>query len=134
MSADPPIAGALVRSARAQDVAAVLAFWRLAAEDTDRPVDRSDAVEGLIARDPDALLLLDSPDGILATLIVGFTQLASKPETFGLRACAADRGRAHGAIRIDAMVLDDNTDAHGLWSASGYARQDNWSRWVRPLH
>jgi hypothetical protein len=43
------------------------------------------------------------------------------------------RLRAAGAGRIDAMVLDANTSAHGLWSAAGYTMQDNWSRWVKPL-
>jgi hypothetical protein len=31
------------------------------------------------------------------------------------------------------MVLDDNDGAHAIWAASGYRRQDEWSRWVKPL-
>jgi hypothetical protein len=31
------------------------------------------------------------------------------------------------------MVLDGNDAGHAIWSAAGYSRQDNWSRWVKPL-
>jgi hypothetical protein len=31
------------------------------------------------------------------------------------------------------MVLDDNDQAHRIWAAAGYARQAEWSRWVKPL-
>jgi hypothetical protein len=30
-------------------------------------------------------------------------------------------------------VLDDNDEAHRIWTAAGYARQPEWSRWVKPL-
>ena len=46
------------RSATPSDVDAVLACWERAAEKADHPADRAEAVTGLIARDPDALLLL----------------------------------------------------------------------------
>jgi hypothetical protein len=36
-------------------------------------------------------------------------------------------------MRADAMVLDDNDGAHTAWTAAGYARQPEWSRWIRPL-
>jgi hypothetical protein len=31
------------------------------------------------------------------------------------------------------MVLDDNDHAHAIRSATGYHRQGEWSRWVKPL-
>ena len=46
---------------------------------------------------------------------------------------AEARFAALGATRADAMVLDDNPDAHALWSGLGYTRQREWSRWVKPL-
>lgn len=67
-----PLDGATVRAATPADVAAVLEFWRVAAEDDDRPADRREAVEGLIARDPDALLLLVNRDGILGCVVTGW--------------------------------------------------------------
>ena len=46
---------------------------------------------------------------------------------------AETRIRALGGTRIDAMVLDDNPRAHAVWAARGYHRQDDWSRWIKPL-
>ncbi len=54
----PPVGGAVVRAETADDVDAVLDFWRLAAEDSDRPADRRKAVERPISRVPQALLLV----------------------------------------------------------------------------
>lgn len=34
---------------------------------------------------------------------------------------------------MDAMVLDGNEAAHAIWAAHGYRRQDDWSRWIKPL-
>jgi hypothetical protein len=31
------------------------------------------------------------------------------------------------------MVLDDNAQAHTIWQANGYRRQEEWSRWIKPL-
>jgi ribosomal protein S18 acetylase RimI-like enzyme len=46
---------------------------------------------------------------------------------------AQARLRDLGARRHDAMVLDDNALGHQIWAASGYERQDDWSRWVKPV-
>ncbi len=32
-----------------------------------------------------------------------------------------------------AVVLDDNSRAHRVWSTAGYARQPEWSRWIKRL-
>lgn len=48
----------LVRPAVADDLDAVLAFWKTAAEGTSISDDR-DGVERLVARDPEALLLAE---------------------------------------------------------------------------
>ena len=50
-----------------------------------------------------------------------------------LIAAAEERFRVLGGTRVDAMVLDDNEGAHAIWAARGYRRQDEWSRWVKPL-
>ncbi len=144
--ARPPVPGATVRLATHADVDEVLAFWSVAAEDSDRPVDRREAVQRLIARDPDALLLVVASDGIVGCVAMGWDgwrahiyRLAVHPDQrrrgLGrwLLELAEQRLRAGGAIRIDAMVLDANASAHELWSAAGYTRQQNWSRWVKPL-
>ena len=33
----------------------------------------------------------------------------------------------------DAMVLESNETAHHAWDAAGYAREERWRRWVKPL-
>jgi ribosomal protein S18 acetylase RimI-like enzyme len=46
---------------------------------------------------------------------------------------AEERFRVLGASRADAMVLDSNDLGRDLWQASGYRRQDDWRRWVKPI-
>jgi ribosomal protein S18 acetylase RimI-like enzyme len=136
----------VLRSAEAHDVPAVLAFWRVAAEDSHRPVDTLGGLATLQLRDPDALILaVDGPD-IVGTIIAGWDgwrchlyRLAVDPSRRragigrALVAAAENRFRALGGGRADAMVLDDNAQAHRIWQACGYRRQQEWSRWVKPL-
>lgn len=134
------------RTAVVADAADVLAFWGRAAEDAHRPSDSGGAVERLIERDPDALLLAMDGDEIVGTVVSGWDgwrchlyRLAVAPERrrlgigreLGRRAEA--RFVALGGTRADAMVLDDNELAHTAWAAAGYSRQAEWSRWVKPL-
>jgi ribosomal protein S18 acetylase RimI-like enzyme len=136
----------LIRPALAAELGDVLAFWRTAAENGNRPVDRHAALAALHLRDPDALLVAVDVDEIVGTVIAGWDgwrchlyRLAVAPhrrrEGIGRRliAAAEERFRVLGGARADAMVLDDNVDAHAAWSAGGYRRQAEWSRWVKPL-
>jgi ribosomal protein S18 acetylase RimI-like enzyme len=136
----------VLRSADAHEVAAVLAFWRVAAEDAHRPVDTPGALAALHLRDPDALILAVDGDEIVGTIIAGWDgwrchlyRLAVDParrrDGIGRRliAAAEERFRAFGGSRVDAMVLDDNELAHRIWLACGYRRQPEWSRWVKPI-
>ncbi|MEV4317199.1 GNAT family N-acetyltransferase [Actinocrispum sp. NPDC049592] len=136
----------ILRPAILDDVEAVLKFWLDAAENDDRPADTAEAVRTLIERDPAALCLAVDEDGIVGTLIAGWDgwrchlyRLAVRPGrrrqgiAGTLLAAAEQRFREFGAGRVDAMVLDDNDLGQNLWTRSGYQRQDNWSRWVKPL-
>ncbi len=38
-----------------------------------------------------------------------------------------------GGRRGDAMVLVRNESAHHAWRAAGYAPEEQWRRWVKPL-
>ncbi|MCA2214617.1 GNAT family N-acetyltransferase [Jidongwangia harbinensis] len=140
------MADLVLRSAEAHDVPAVLAFWRVAAVDRHRPADTAGAVATLHLRDPDGLILAVDGNDIVGTVIAGWDgwrchlyRLAVAPdrrrEGIGraLVTAAEDRFRILGGGRVDAMVLDDNADAHRIWQACGYRRQDEWSRWVKPL-
>jgi ribosomal protein S18 acetylase RimI-like enzyme len=136
----------VVRAASAHELGAVLAFWVLSAENDHRPADTAAAVEALHRRDPSALIVAVDGDEIVGTVIAGWDgwrchlyRLAVAPgrrrEGIGrlLIAAAEERFRQFGGTRADAMVLDDNPGAHGIWSANGYVRQAEWSRWVKPL-
>lgn len=136
----------VLRAAQSHEVSAVLAFWRRAAENGRRPPDTAAAVATLHLRDPDALILAVDGTAIVGTIIAGWDgwrchlyRLAVAPsrrrEGIGgaLIAAAEERFRILGGSRVDAMVLDDNDQAHRIWAASGYHRQDDWSRWVKPL-
>jgi ribosomal protein S18 acetylase RimI-like enzyme len=140
------MADLVLRSAEAHDVTDVLAFWRVAAVDRHRPADTPGAVATLHLRDPDALILAVDGNDIVGTVIAGWDgwrshlyRLAVAParrrEGIGraLINAAEERFRILGAGRVDAMVLDDNPDAHRIWAASGYRRQAEWSRWIKPL-
>ena len=134
------------RTAVAADAAEVLAFWGRAAEDAHRPSDSAAAVERLVERDPDALLLALDGERIVGTVVAGWDgwrchlyRLAVDPDRrrSGIGRELVRRAEARfialGGTRGDAMVLDDNELAHTAWAASGYSRQDEWSRWVKPL-
>jgi hypothetical protein len=60
-----------IRTAVLADVDAVLAFWRAAAEDTNRS-DTREGVQAMLARDPEGLILAEDPTGIAGSLIAGW--------------------------------------------------------------
>ncbi len=135
-----------VRAAEPHELSRVLAFWRTAAENGHRPPDTLGALAALHLRDPDALIIGVEGDQIVGTVIAGWDgwrchlyRLAVAPHRRrqgigrALIAAAEERFRVLGGTRADAMVLDDNDDGRGIWTANGYQRQADWSRWVKPL-
>jgi ribosomal protein S18 acetylase RimI-like enzyme len=134
----------VVRPATVDDVQELVHFWAVAAENAHRPADDVEAATVLIERDADALLLAVEGSRIVGSVIAGWDgwrahlyRLAVHPEVrrrgiAGLVLDAAEERLASlGARRFDAMVLDDNTDAHEFWLARGFRRQDEWGRWVK---
>ncbi|MFE9880608.1 GNAT family N-acetyltransferase [Streptomyces sp. NPDC005784] len=134
-----------IRAALPEDLDAVLAFWKVAAEGTSISDDR-DGVERLVARDPGALLLAERAGELVGTVIAGFDgwrchlyRLAVHPGRrrlgigSALLAAAEERFVRLGGRRGDAMVLERNETAHHAWRAAGYAPEERWRRWVKPL-
>jgi ribosomal protein S18 acetylase RimI-like enzyme len=135
----------LVRPARPDEAAAVLEFWRAAAEGTSIS-DDPNGVRLLIERDPEALLLALEGERVVGTVIAGFDgwrchlyRLAVAPDRrrrgigSALLDAAHRRFESFGGRRADAMVLERNETGQLTWSAAGYQREDQWRRWVKPL-
>jgi ribosomal protein S18 acetylase RimI-like enzyme len=133
-----------IRTAATSDMDEILGLWSIAGENVDRPVDRRAAVDRLLDRDPESLLVAVLDGRIVGTVVAGWDgwrahlyRLAVLPEhrrrglARALLDAATERLTALGAGRLDAMVLDDNTAGHRLWEAAGYSPQLNWRRWVR---
>ncbi|AGS68134.1 GNAT family N-acetyltransferase [Streptomyces collinus] len=134
-----------VRAALPADLDDVLAFWRTAAEGTSISDDRA-GLERLVERDPEALILAEREGGLAGTVIAGFDgwrchlyRLAVRPELrrqgigSALLAAAEERFVRLGGRRGDAMVLVRNERAQHAWRAAGYAPEERWRRWVKPL-
>ncbi|CAL9324821.1 GNAT family N-acetyltransferase [Streptomyces sp. SudanB52_2052] len=134
-----------IRAATPEDLDTVLAFWKVAAEGTSISDDRA-GVEKLVERDPEALLLAEQGGELAGTVIAGFDgwrchlyRLAVHPDrrrqgvASALLAAAEERFVRLGGRRADAVVLTRNETAHHAWGAAGYAPQEQWRRWVKPL-
>jgi ribosomal protein S18 acetylase RimI-like enzyme len=136
--------GVAVRAAGKGDIALVLNLWSVGGENASRPDDSAEAVEALIDRDPEALILAEVDGALAGSVIAGWDgwryhlyRLAVHPDyrRQGVATLLLERGQQRlvglGALRIDAMVRDDNQLGQSVWVARGYHRQAEWSRWVK---
>ena len=133
---------AIVRTATAADIDAVVDLWVRAAGPTRLPSDGG-AVVRLLERDPGALLVAEKAGEIVGTLITGWDgwrchlyRLAMDPRfrrrTIASRLLDAGRERARGlsARRLDALVSDDNAAAIAFWQDAGFDHDDEDRRWT----
>jgi ribosomal protein S18 acetylase RimI-like enzyme len=134
-----------IRNGRADDVEAVLDFWRRA-EASPSSTESAADVRGLLARDPEALLLAEADGEIVGSLIVGwdgwratFYRLAVDPDhrrhglATRLLATGEERLRALGAHRLNAIAESHKPAAMAFWASAGYELQSSRSRFVKNL-
>jgi ribosomal protein S18 acetylase RimI-like enzyme len=135
------------RFATESDVDSLIAFWSTNGENAGRPVDSSDLVRQLIARDPKALIVAPKDQQIKGTVIAGWdgwrgsiyrlaVEDSARRNGLGrhLMKLAELRLAGFGAERVGAMVLEPNQLAHSFYSKLEYSKQDEWRRWVKELH
>ena len=136
----------MVRVGSPADVDALLDLWLVAAENASRPSDGRSAVLALLQRDPEALLVAEEGGRLVGSVVAGWDgwrahlyRLAVHPDQRrrgigqALLEAAEARLASLGALRFDAMVLDENQLGHRVWQAAGYRRQGDWGRWVKPV-
>jgi len=134
-----------IRSATPRDFTAILSLWRIA-QTTPGVSDTEEGLSALLARDPDGLLIAESQGQATGTLIVGwdgwrgsFYRLAVRADSRrqGLATALLHEGerrlRARGAVRLTAIVADDDPGAIDFWRAVGYEQQSDRVRFIRHL-
>ncbi len=132
-----------MRSAGVQDVAAVLDLWT-AAGSLPSVTDSRDGLAQLLATDSQALLVAELDGVLVGSLIAAwdgwrgsFYRLAVDPDRRrqGIATALLREGerrlRARDAVRLTAIVADDDPIALGFWRAAGYTRQHDRMRFVR---
>jgi len=132
----------MIRSAIEKDIEVVLRLWA-AAGSLPSVTDSLDGLTGLLAADPQALLVAEL-DGVLAGSLIAawdgwrgsFYRLAVSPQhrRKGLATMLLREGerrlRERGAVRLTAIVADDDPTAMSFWQATGYTRQHDRARFV----
>jgi ribosomal protein S18 acetylase RimI-like enzyme len=132
-----------IRNATEEDIAAVLDLWA-AAGSLPSVSDSPDGLARLLAADPQALLVAELGGALVGSLIAAwdgwrgsFYRLAVLPEhrRKGLATTLLREGerrlRGRGAVRLTAIVADDEAGAMDFWRAAGYERQPHRARFVR---
>ena len=135
----------VLRNATAGDIGSVLDLWEVAGG-TPSISDTPEGLSRLLANDPQALIVADAGGVVIGSLIAAwdgwrgsFYRLAVHPDRRrrGLATALLREGECHlrgrGAVRLTAIVVDDDPAAMGFWEAAGYQRQGSRARFVRPV-
>jgi ribosomal protein S18 acetylase RimI-like enzyme len=135
--------GWTIRDATESDLEPVLHLW--ATEGVPPGVsDTREALVGLMATDRRALIVAEADGVLVGSLIAAwdgwrgcFYRLAVHPGSRRLGVAAAllregeRRLRGRGAVRLTAIVRQEDPGAMGFWKAAGYLRQPDRTRFVR---
>ncbi len=132
-----------IRNATEKDIAAVLDLWVVAGS-VPTVSDSPEGLARLLATDPQALMVAELSGVLVGSLIAAwdgwrgsFYRLAVSPEhrRKGLATMLLREGerrlRERGAVRLTAIVADDEEGAMAFWRATGYERQQHRARFVR---
>ena len=132
-----------IRNAGEEDIAAVLDLWA-AAGSLPSVSDSPEGLARLLATDHHALLVAELDGVLVGSLIAAwdgwrasFYRLAVSPHhrRKGLATMLLREGerrlRERGAVRLTAIVADDEAGAMAFWGAAGYERQQHRARFVR---
>ena len=132
-----------IRTATARDFNAILSLW-LEAGISPGVSDTDEGLSSLLAREPDGLLIAESHGETIGTLIAGwdgwrgsFYRLTVRADfrREGLATALLREGerrlRARGAVRLTAIVADDDPVAMDFWRSAGYERQPDRARFIR---
>ena len=139
----PTVPEWMIRSATQQDIEPVLSLWD-AAGSLPSVTDTREGLMRLVATDREALLIAWAGGLVVGSLIAAwdgwrgsFYRLAVHPDRRrqGLATDLLREGerclRARGAVRLTAIVVEDEAGAMGFWQAAGYTRQPDRARFVR---
>lgn len=137
------LSGLTIRGATEQDIEPVLCLWD-AAGAPPSVTDTCEGLVGLLVSDSEALILAEHDGTVIGSLIAAwdgwrgsFYRLAVHPDRRrqGVATALLREGerrlRARGAVRLTAIVAEDDPVAIGFWQATGYARQRDRVRFVR---
>jgi len=132
-----------IRSSVAADALAVLALWREAAAEPSH-TDDEDSLRQLIDLDPEALIVAESENGLVGSVIAAWDgwrgsiyRLAVAPHHrrvgLGRRLVleAEQRLAGVGARRLQAIVVESSDQATGFWRAIGWEEQVERLRFVK---
>jgi ribosomal protein S18 acetylase RimI-like enzyme len=132
-----------IRTGSADDVDAVLAFWKTST--TESPTDNASSLRVLVAHAPESLLLAVEGDEVVGSVIVGWDgwrgamyRLAVAPthrrRGIGTRLINEGEHRLAGcgARRLHMIVDADQEAARATWQAAGY-EPTNQYRFVKTL-
>ncbi len=135
----------MIRDATPDDLVAVLELWAVA-DAQPSVTDTIASLRGLMAVDPQALLVSDAGGEVVGSLIAAwngwrgsFYRLAVHPgrRRQGLATLLVREGerrlRERGALRLDAIVAVEDSAAMRFWLAVGYEQQLDRTRFVRNL-